>query len=145
MAQVLKNNLAIEFDPYNPSVAFEKIAKAVHLGEAVWFQPIIEKTVGGQKLQIIEFEHAGTIPSDLFKSWDVRLDDFVSITDSDNRPIKRNIPVAIGGRGPIWFYAHLVIPFANNREVFIFNSSGEYICAYARRDQASMLGTVLKE
>jgi hypothetical protein len=146
IAQVLKHNLAIEYDQYNPSVAFEQIAKAVHKDESVWFRPLVEKTVGGQKLQFIEFEGLPSIPTDLFKTWDVRLDDFVSISDSDNRPIKRNIPVAIGGRGPNWLYAFLVIPFANNREVFIFNNNtGEYVCAYARRDQQAMLGKVLKE
>jgi hypothetical protein len=146
MVQVLKNNLAIEFDPYNTSASFEQIRKAVHKDESVWFHPLIEKTVGGQRLQIIEFDSLTSIPTDLFKTWDVRLDDFVSVSDSDNRPIKRHIPVAIGGRGPNWLYAHLSIPFANNREVFIFNNNtGEYVCAYARRDQKAMLGMVLKE
>ena len=130
---------------YDSNPVFQSVASAITQNDAIKFNALKNQTIDGQQLQIIEII-APNVPTDIFKTLDLAIEDYISIYDTDNKLIKRNIPVALFGRTAAWVYAHIAMSFYNKCDVFIFNSnSNDYICIYSlKSNKEKFKGMVLK-
>lgn len=84
------------------------------------------------------------LPINFLESWDFNLVNFACFDLSDNKPIKYDSSILISGKGPIWLYVYLAIPFANKRNVFVMSKFEErecFICVYSKGGK--MAGKVL--
>ncbi len=133
----------INFDTYQFDKSIEQVEKAIWTNEPIRIHPIQVKEISGQTVQEIEFEILNQpLPTNMLKTWDIRLEDHISTQDKDGKSITRGIPVAFAGRLPNWIYTYLSIPFYNKRTVYIYNQvSNEYICVYS--PEPTTTGTVL--
>ena len=134
----------ISYNLYNPEKSCAEIAEAVQRKNNIRMNPLTQKDINGQAIQIIDFEIDPGTPLEVFQNWSFNVYDFMDFNDDDSKPIKKEIPIAIHGKGPGWLYAFLTIPFANKNEVFVFNKpTNKYVCVYARQEKKDMLGKVL--
>ena len=145
IAHLLENDICIPFNQYDLTVSNAAITKAIVAHYPIYFTPIKRQSVAGQDLQIIEI-NALNVPTDVFKNLNLEIEDFISLSDDDAKPIKRGIPVALFGRTAAWIYAHIAMSFYNKRDVFIYNNTtDDFICIYsltANKDKYT--GLVLK-
>ncbi len=142
---VLEDNKYITFDKYNPDDSIKEILDAVWEGEKVRFYPVKSISKNGVELQVVSFA-VGDLPTDLFRSWTFKLEDFISNSPEEDKPIKNGTAVGFYGRGSAWLYAHLCIPLYNKKPVFVYNADTKgYICVYATRNSKHLLGTTIKE
>lgn len=141
---ILRSQKWVLWNEYDRESSCKEIADAVFSNELIRFKPISLLKIGDMEIQHIELEIKGTLPPDLLSTWKFDIQRFLSDSKDDEKPIRRDIPVAFSGRVPNWLYAFLTIPLANNRDVFIYNTSpGGFICTYARKNVEGMLGKVL--
>jgi hypothetical protein len=143
--QVLESVKYETYNPYKPDDSCKAIAEAVQKGNSIRMKPLKQIEIVGQPMQFIDFEIDRDTPLEVFQTWDCDIMHFMDFSNDGSKPIKKDIPIALFGKGPAWFYAYICIPFANKNEVFIFNEpTGKYVCVYARDDKKAMLGKVLK-
>jgi len=141
---MLEDYKYLEYDIYHREKSCAEIAKTVQKDNPIRFRPIENIIVQGKTLQFIDFSTDTNIPLEVFQTWDCNFDNFMDHNNEGNKPIKKDIPVAIFGKGPCWLYAHLSIPFCNKNEVYIYNEpSGKYFCIYARATNKNLLGEIL--
>jgi hypothetical protein len=138
----LSQNVYKTVDEYKLDVAAQNLLSDIQANEKIKFKPITTISVGDTKLQHIHIEH-DNLEDDFLSHWQFDVKDFLCHTSTDLNVIKTDIPVAISARSPQWLIAHLVIGFANNRDVFIYNNvSKAFIGVYACSKNAT-LGRVL--
>lgn len=141
---LLKRILYVKVDKYDLEASIAKILGAFWKNELVRFEPIRQITVGGTKLQLIQFQTQGDLPSNFLQTWDFDLEGFVASTDGDALPIRVGMPVAFSGKAPNWIISFLAIPLKNLRTVYVFNNTTQdYICVFAQKSD-KCLGQVLK-
>lgn len=142
---VLKHIKFVEFDAYNLEQSLARVAEAFWRNELLHFEPIRTVSVNGTDLQVVEFKiPSSNLPVDFLQHWDLKVEDFIAASATEQKPIKFDVPVALYGPGPNWLYAFLALPFKNRNSVFVFNSrSTEYICVYSK-NTTLRLGAVLK-
>ncbi len=143
---LLDRTAYIEIDKYNTAPGIKKIADSIWKGEAIRFEPIQEKEIDGQKVQLIQFRLQGKLESNFLETWDFNIESLLAQSDenNDNKPIVDSLPVAFNGAGPIWLSVSMVVHLKNRRTIFVYNKpDNEYICAYSLPGD-NMLGRVLK-
>ncbi|MBI5653133.1 MAG: toll/interleukin-1 receptor domain-containing protein [Chloroflexi bacterium] len=144
MQALLKRIVYVKVDKYNPEASIANILGAFWKNELVRFEPIRQLVVGGTKVQLIQFQTQGDLPSDFLQTWDFNIETFVAHTENDPAPIQFGLPVAFAGKAPNWIIAFLAIPLKNLRTVFVYNNqSQDYICVFSLKSD-NRLGQVLK-
>lgn len=145
LAYLLEGDNCKAFDEYDTVKTFKPVADAITINDPIKFNALKNQTVEGQQLQVIEIL-APEVPPDVFKTVDLAIEDFISEFDSDDKLIRRNLPVALTGRTAAWVYAHIAMSFYNKRDVFIYNQHSGFICIYfLKSNKDKFKGKVLKE
>jgi hypothetical protein len=128
-----------------PLSAYDQVVMKISKFLPVTFQPLTTITLHGQALQLITLKNIQISALMDLQVWPLNLSYFISRSDTDHLPIKKDTPVAIVGDVPSWALIHLAFQFVNNQEVYIpTGNEGEYICVYARPENQQLLFTVLK-
>jgi hypothetical protein len=140
----LSQNVYKTVDEYKLDVAAQNLLSDIQANEKIKFDPITTITIGDTKLQHIQIKHDNNLDDDFLSHWKFDAKDFLCCDSTDLNVIKRDMPVAISGRSPQWLIAHLVIGFANNRDVFIYNNiSQAFIGVYSCSKNDNVVGRVL--
>ena len=139
----------VSFDPYDEAGSIARLLNDFWMNEKVRFEPIAIETIEGKKIQVIRLsvdkgvDNKG-LPTDFLETWDLRIEDFFAGNATHPAVILPDLPVAFFGGAPNWLLAYLLIPFKNQRTVYVYNNTTkDYICVFSLpADHA--LGDVLK-
>ncbi len=138
----LAQNIYKHVNEYDLDATAKSLLADIQTDEKIKFKPIEIITIGDKKLQHIHIEH-DTLDDDFLSKWQFDAKDFLCQTSTDDNLIKMDIPVAFSGRSPQWLIAHLVVGFANNRDVFIYNNVSKAFIGVYSCSKKNNLGAVL--
>lgn len=145
-ASYMENHKYLLFNIYDTEKSCKEIAFSVQRQNPIKFKALKQIEIKGQPLQYVDFEIQtdAPVPLEVFQTWQVNLMDFMDFND-DNKPIKKEIPIAFPAQGPCWFYAYISTPFANKHEVFVhLKVPNKFLCVYARNTNREMMGKVIE-
>ena len=144
LVYLLEGDICKEYDQYDPIQTFKAVGNAITEFDSIKFNALKNQVIDGQPLQVIEIL-APDVPADVFKNINLGIEDFISEFDNDDKPVRRNLPVALTGRTAAWVYAHIAMSFYNKRDVFIYNQHSGFICIYfLKSNKDRFQGKVLK-
>jgi len=135
---IASSNLFAEVDVYNRVRTWEKVRAVVQI-------QLMEEVIylDGRQAYHLKFDHY-RLPDDFLTKWHFEAKKLLADSKTDSQPIKPDMVVAISGVKPGWLVAHLVIPFFNKRDVFVFNKpSDSFIGVYEQKQGAGVLGKVI--